>query len=313
MNRLNYRFAFWHLLVNRIMGHIWEAEHEVDPDLALLLIQDQFPELNAKKIQLLGVGWDNTAYLIDGVYVFRFPRREIALALLEAEAEVLPKIASVLLLEVPQPEWMGKPGGGYPWPFSGYRKLSGKTACHFDLSDEERAGMAEPLAVFLSKLHSLPLPKNIQTDPLDRLNPEKLIAKIDHNLEELALLGLMGDVKRLYREGEYPIPKEGILVHGDLYVRHLLLDESRKLTGVIDWGDVHSGDPAVDLAIAHSFLPGSAHENFCNAYGRVEKDTWRLARLRALYHSSTLMLYGHHSGDEAIIRECLRSIETLSI
>ncbi len=40
------------------------------------------------------------------------------------------------------------------------------------------------------------------------------------------------------------------LMHGDLYARHLLLDESFQLSRVIDWGDLHAGDGAVDLAVA---------------------------------------------------------------
>ena len=47
-------------------------------------------------------------------------------------------------------------------------------------------------------------------------------------------------------------------VHGDLYARHLLLDDHKKLCGVIDWGDVHLGDRALDLSIAYSFLPAEA-------------------------------------------------------
>ena len=50
-------------------------------------------------------------------------------------------------------------------------------------------------------------------------------------------------------------------VHGDLYARHLLLDETRLPSGVIDWGDVHLGDPALDLSVAISFLPPAAELN----------------------------------------------------
>ena len=44
-------------------------------------------------------------------------------------------------------------------------------------------------------------------------------------------------------------PPTPVLVHNDVSAEHILLDEAaRAITGVIDWGDVAIGDPAVDLA-----------------------------------------------------------------
>jgi aminoglycoside phosphotransferase (APT) family kinase protein len=37
------------------------------------------------------------------------------------------------------------------------------------------------------------------------------------------------------------------LAHGDLHVRHLLVDEAGALAGVIDWGEVCRGHPASEL------------------------------------------------------------------
>jgi aminoglycoside phosphotransferase (APT) family kinase protein len=72
---------------------------------------------------------------------------------------------------------------------------------------------------------------------------------------------------------------------------------------VIDWGDIHLSDPAVDLAIAHSFLPPTAHAAFRQAYGPVDADTWQVARLRALWHSLTVLVYADEVGDTDLVRE----------
>ena len=72
------------------MSHQWDPEQIIEPPMALQLIRDQFPELEPKHIRLLGAGWDNTAFIIDEELIFRFPRREIALPLLEAEWCALP-------------------------------------------------------------------------------------------------------------------------------------------------------------------------------------------------------------------------------
>ena len=93
-------------------------------------------------------------------------------------------------------------------------------------------------------------------------------------------------------------PVQQALVHGDLYARHLLLDDQARLCGVIDWGDIHVGHPAVDLSVVHAFLPPAARLAFLQAYGRpVDPGSWRLARFRALFSALAIVLYGKDTGD----------------
>ena len=89
-------------------------------------------------------------------------------------------------------------------------------------------------------------------------------------------------------------------MHGDLYARHLLVDEAKALAGVIDWGDVHVGDPALDLSIAFSFLPPAARHTFRQTYGEIDEATWARARFRALHYGAILVEYGANSADLAI-------------
>jgi aminoglycoside phosphotransferase (APT) family kinase protein len=299
------------------MIHQWTAEQLIEPNLALEIIQEQFPALHAQYIALLGVGWDNTAFLINDAIIFRFPRRQIALPLLEAEMRSLPIIAPKVPLAVPVPEWIGKPAKTYPWPFMGYRALPGMTACHAELSDSERMKIAPILAQFLRALHSIPLSVSqdcaLPCDLMEKLNCEKLIPKIKKNLEDLTVFGLID--KELdfsdFLTKEFSAPEVSAIVHGDFYIRHLLVNEAHELTGVIDWGDIHIGDPAVDLSIVHSFLPTDAHRLFRSIYGTISEETWQLARLRALYSSSMLVLYGHHSKDRHLTREGLHSLNQI--
>ena len=301
------------------MPNIWDAEQIIEPDVALSIIQDQFRDLNAQTIKLLGIGWDNSAYIVNDLYVFRFPRRAIAVNLLQNELLALPKIAARLPLPIPVPEWAGNPSDKFPWPFTGYRILSGITADQANLSDEERKELAIPIAKFLRKLHATPIEQFKHILPFDtigRLNIAKLISKIEQNLQELESLHLLQHKNRLLEilntAHQLQEAKSNALVHGDFYIRHLLLDDNHQISGVIDWGDIHIGDSAVDLAIAHTLLPSSAHATFKNAYGDIPKETWALARLRALYHSSVLVLYGHKSEDENIKREGLKSLNFIA-
>lgn len=299
-------------IVKKFMTHQWDPEETLEEPLALELIREQFPSLPCRRVRLLGAGWDNTAFLVDEERIFRFPRRSIAVPLLEAEWCALPKLAPRLSLAIPHPKWHGKPGRRFVWPFIGYQMLPGFTACQANLSEKERENLAAPIARFLAELHQTPIEVlsecAISGDNQSRIDAKKLIPKIELNWKELAGIfrGKIEVGSKKMRE-----PKMDTVVHGDFYVRHMLVDGNRRLAGVIDWGDIHVGDRAIDLAVAHSFLPASAHQEFRDAYGGVSEETWELARLRAVYSSQLLALYGHHAKDADILREGLRSLKMI--
>ena len=108
----------------------WEAELALSEAEARTLIAVAFPELASASIEPYGVGWDNTAFLVSGEIVFRFPRRQLGAECLESEIRILPGLAARRLpLQVPEPVYVGRPTATYPWPFAGYRRLEGTTAC----------------------------------------------------------------------------------------------------------------------------------------------------------------------------------------
>jgi aminoglycoside phosphotransferase (APT) family kinase protein len=96
-----------------LSGRPWVAEVEVSPALATALVESQCPALAPVHVRLLGEGWDNTAYLVNGEWVFRFPRRAIAAPLLATEGRVLPALAPRLPCPVPVPVWFGQPDDTY--------------------------------------------------------------------------------------------------------------------------------------------------------------------------------------------------------
>jgi aminoglycoside phosphotransferase (APT) family kinase protein len=296
----------------------WEAERTVDPELALGLIREQAPELGAERIELLGEGWDNLVYRVDGDWVFRFPRRQMGADLLANECAVLPRVAARLPLPVPVPIVLGKPTAAFAWPFAGYRYLPGRTACGPGVTDAKRRAMAEPLGRFLAVLHALP-PRtwsgvDVPKDELGRMNVQKRRPVIRRLFRELSEKGVVGSpdpwLEHLHDLPRGPRPR--CLVHGDLYVRHLLVDDRVRLCGIIDWGDVHLGDPACDLMIALSFLPADVRPEFQAAYGAIDESTWRLARFRALQHTATVTLYGLDVSDEDLFREGRAGLERLA-
>jgi aminoglycoside phosphotransferase (APT) family kinase protein len=80
----------------------------------------------------LGAGSDNSAFLVNDAFVFRFPRRQLAVELLETEVRVLPALAPALPLAIPVPRLVGSPGSDVPLAFAGDSFLPGRTAIEED-------------------------------------------------------------------------------------------------------------------------------------------------------------------------------------
>ena len=291
----------------------WTAEREISPDLARSLIDAQFPALAPASVAPLGFGWDNTAFLVNGDLAFRFPRRQLGADCLASEIQVLPHIARRLPLPIPDPIHIGQPSDQFLWPFAGYSYLAGRTACSVGLDEAQRAAAAVPLAHFLRALHAIPIADvrrfDAPPDVLGRLDPARRIPQALQRLDEIQQLGFIADPAPWHAvvdDTATARPSHAAsLVHGDLYVRHILVDDDCRPAGIIDWGDVHFGDPALDLSIAHSFLPQFAHAEFRSAYGPVDEPTWQLARFRALQYATYLVPYAHSIGDHDLLREAL--------
>lgn len=296
------------------------AEIEVSAGLAAMLIEEQFPELVPVRLEALGVGWDNTAFRVNDAFVFRFPRRELAVPLIAKEAIVLPWLAQKVPLSLPCPKFVGTPCERYPWPFLGSTYVSGIPASSATLTDAARGASAARLGEFLAALHALRPPEPVAgvlgPDTLDRLDFETRIPVARDRLVRLKSLGLIPDPTPLLEILDLVprdfSPRSDTLVHGDLYALHLMVDSSGVLSGAIDWGDAHFGDPAADLMAAHIFLPLRFHVEFLCSYGAISDSAWQSARLCALWHSATVLEYAHGISDQALIREAQRALSFLS-
>lgn len=295
----------------------WRAEHVVDESAARRLIGGQFPELALEHLELLGEGWDNTVWLVDGGWVFRFPRRQVVLPGQARELQVLPQIAASLPLRIPDPTFIGEPADGYPWRFSGCPLIPGREPGQVELNDTARIAQARPLAEFLCELHAInpgtlegpPLP----VDAVRRADMPHRAAMAQARFREARQLGVWSEpaaARDLLTHAQgLPPPRHTALAHGDLHLRHLLLGDGPALTGVIDWIDVCRADPAIDLILYWSFLPPAGREAFRDAYGPIRPDQLVRSRVLAFFLSATLAVYGRREGVGWLEREALRGLE----
>ncbi len=314
----------------------WAAEVEVDSELAQKLVGEVAPGLVHVTPERLGSGWDNTAWLFKEAqeeWVFRFPRRAIAVDLLARELDVLPLLAPRLPLPITAAQWRGVMPNG--WPFGGYRLIRGEVAATAGLEDNEKLALAPVWGAFLRALHSIdptglgaeltssarpePMggaPKALGGLPIDPLGKVDVARRWDVTLANLVSTGtsteaVLRTLDRARAIWNLASERPQVLVHGDLDGRHLIIarDEGRvHATGVIDWGDVMVGDPAIDLGLAYSFLDGAAREAFFDAYGEIDAGTEGLARFRAIASQVWILSWATDIGHAAHAAEARRAL-----
>src|SRR5215475_7067582 len=201
----------------------WAAEWSVGVSQAGELVGEQFPQLRGAPVRQLATGWDNTVYLVDGRWVFRFPRREVAVAGVRREIAVLPSLAPRLPLPVPVPELVGAPSPGFPWPFWGARLLPGRELAEAGLPDGDRVEAACGVGRFLRALHDPALvPRYAGVLPVDPLRRGDPAVRAGTWTADPAVEDLLTRAERLG-----PGTGDPVVVHGDLHVRHLLVDGGR--------------------------------------------------------------------------------------
>ncbi|MDQ3156890.1 MAG: phosphotransferase [Actinomycetota bacterium] len=291
----------------------WEPERAITLDDARALVRDQCPDFTFSTSRILAAGWDNTVVLFDDSWVFRFPRRAIALPGIEREIDWLPWIADQVELRVPVPMFIGDYDG---WPFWGGRHLAGQELAH--RPDVDRVPVAAAVGRFLACLHGTELPHSalfgkLPVDPFGRADSATRSKRASGVLAELIELGLWEEdpsTRAILGAGSElgPVSGNPVLSHGDLYSRHVLVDRGGEVSGIIDWGDLCMAVPAVDLAIAFSAFTGEARAALFESYGVIDAEAELRARTFAIFSAASVAHYAHDVADPVLLAEALAGL-----
>ena len=251
-----------------------KAEVALDAGVVQALLAEQHPDLADLPIVLVANGWDNAVFRVGEDLAVRMPRRALAVPLLEHEQRWLPELAPDLPLPVPAPVRTGRPGAGYRWPWSVVPWFDGVPA--LDEPPEDPVAAAEALGRFLQALHR-PAPPDAPPNPYRGI---PLAARADRTRDALERVdGIDTPAVRARWEvlaAAPPWAGPPQWLHGDVHPGNLLVAGGR-LSAVIDFGDLTSGDPACDLAVAWMLLPSEVRPTFRAAAGEVDDDTWTRA------------------------------------
>ena len=266
------------------------AEVGVTEELVRTLLREQQPDLAELPLELEAEGWDNAIWRLGDALAVRVPRRELAAQLVLNEQRWLPLLAPALPVPVPVPVRTGSPGPSFPWPWSVVPWVAGRHA--IELDQAETGGLVTGIADFVTRLH-VPAPPEAPVNPFRGIPLVERDAILRGRVpaltqsQQVAALAVWEDA---LAASAWPGPP--VWLHGDLHPGNIVVSDDGSLASVVDFGDLCSGDPAVDLAAAWYLWGPDERARFVElvspAYPEGES-LWRRARAWALSFATALL------------------------
>lgn len=240
------------------------------------------------RVAFLGEGEFTAAWLVNDAIVCRFAKHAAAAASLQREACLLPDLAPLLPIPIPQPRCHCV-SVDPPVVVSVHRLLDGEALTRRQfarLAAHEQAACAERIGAFLAALHRSDLDRaracGIATRDY-RAHFNAVADAFEHHLVGRLPLADRAYVRSAFEAflgNEVDQLRSNALLHADLSPPHVLWNARRaSVTGIIDFGDMIIGDAAQDLA--------GLYDDFGPAFVRIVlnhfPDGDREALLRRVY------------------------------
>ena len=263
------------------MPRVHEDELDIDEPLVRRLLAQQFPQWADLPLDRAGDGTVNVIYRLGDDLSLRLPRRNGPEIEEDVEARWLLVLAPQLPVAIPQPVARGRPGMGYPWFWSIHTWLDGELPIE-PLAVGEVAALVERLQRIDTR--GGPDPAYGRGRPLSLRDPA-----VRDALERVHAPAAVELWERAVAAPEWG--GAGVWIHADLDRRNVLVRDGR-LTGVLDWGGVGIGDPAVDVMVAWKLVAREERDRF-RALLDVDDATWLRAQGWVL--SQALIALGYYT------------------
>ncbi len=276
---------------------------KIDPSVDLVrdLLRDQHPDLAHLPLELGARGWANQLWRLGDDLAVRIPwQSDTADSQLLTEHTWVPVLAPLLPLPVPVPQRLGQPSARYPHPWIVTTWVKGTPADRAPATSSELA--AKALAGFVTAMHR-PAPIEApegrrRGGPLAQVAKGPALRLMFKTLRESCAAVAATEqtqvpdphaIRAIWDDAVHAPRWEGppLWLHGDLHPANVLTADGT-FCGVVDFGDLCAGDPALDLAACWILLPDhDAIEHFRSACPLAGDDaTWRRARGWAIWRAS---------------------------
>ena len=244
----------------------WPAsEVTIDDRLVRDLLHEQFPQFDDDECVPVAEGFDNSLWRIGEQHVARFPRRKMAVTTVENELRWLPEMAGHVSLPTPLPLMSGAPSERFAWPWSICSWINGVPGDEIAFDHEGRS--ARTMATFLRELHTT-APRDAPHNPYRSVALAANSPTFDDRLSIVSNRVDADATRRLFALGvAAPAWRHrAVWLHGDFHPGNIVY-QGPNLVGVVDFGDLCTGDPATDLAGGLLSLPLCALDEFFHNYG----------------------------------------------
>jgi aminoglycoside phosphotransferase (APT) family kinase protein len=231
------------------------------------IIAETFPDKQIENTKHIITGWTNIVIEVttnDGAYFFRFPRNPFWSKMIVKDATVCNFVDGKTSFYTPQMELHYD---DKKRPYSVHKKIEGYTLGDriYHLSHTAITGVAYDAAKFIKELSGIDLrgaPKEVKYPLSDFLH------ELDYEHYD----------KHIDADHNYIKKTEGhSLVHGDLNLGNILLDENNKMIGVIDFAFAGTGNPNMDVA---RMVSRPTPDEFEKAFLNYFDDTKEIERMK---------------------------------
>ena len=278
----------------------FQDDTEITASLIRHLLRDQHADLADLPLREVEGGWGNQMWRLGDELAVRFQRMDTDFDHQLKERRWLPLLAPRLPLPIPIPVRNGAPSERFPRIWTVMTWVPGLPLDHASITRSEHA--ADALAGFLRALH-VAAPADAPIDSVRGGHPKDLVDGFEDFLRSVdaGAIGSAASTIRAIWEDAVAAPAwtgPKVWVHGDLHPANVMVADGT-LVGVVDFGDLFAGDPAVDIAAAWLLLPMGAAERFFAVYAVADDATIRRARGLAVLKCLFLMLMGQN-GDRGL-------------
>jgi aminoglycoside 2''-phosphotransferase len=282
---------------------------QVDISSFLDQIIHYFPELADLRQQSLVInqqGWGSLV-LDTGEFIFRFARLKRIQESYALEARLLPGLAAVLPLAIPQFTHIAP-----DFSFVGYRKIAGE---QIDETFCDHPQAIAQLAGFLNSLHSIPIDQ-VSTPGMEVQSKQgwrqyyvdfytwaraEALPRMEPALRPKAIQKWQD-----FLDDERCFDFQPVLIHRDLSTEHIIwLPETGEISGVIDWEDAAIGDPVFDFVGLWQELVEAVMPLYHRPLGSSFKKRIQFYQSVIPYH---FIRYGLATGQPSFLEDGLRNL-----
>ena len=285
----------------------WSAEYELDATQVSTVIARN-TDLSVTTVRFLGEGWDFYNWLVNDLWVFRFPKRHSDIDTLIHERRITKQLH--LSVETPRFEyWVDRPIGFHK-PFAGYPYLPGTPLIHLTHEAVDLASIGKTLGEVLTQLHSLSLTRPlVPVDPLSlwREGFDEIVTKAKSDLD-IEVEQKVREALSSYRFRERT--NHQVTTHNDLGVEHILMSDHTTVAALIDWADSATANGFVDFAGIWAWGGDEALRATIDHYCvEPNREDFAQIRVHGLCYALEQIAYGRAIDDGALQSASIKWVE----